>query len=137
MEDDETAIVVTLVYGIRMLGENLEEISVLRHFLRAAPPLYFRIVSAIKRCVNLKTLMVGDLVGRYNAHDERLKLTAGPRLLLFHPFLFAQHPLFLFVRPILFQFYGFLVDRSHPRDTERRLTATFLGSNHHTGFPSS
>ena len=84
MGDDESveqfaARVVPLVNGIRALGEKLEETSVVRHFLRAATARYLPIVLAIEQCVDLKTLMVDDLIGRYKAHDERMKLTAGDR----------------------------------------------------------
>ena len=82
MGDDESveqfaARVVPLVNGIRTLGEKLDEISVVRRFLRAAAARYLPIVSAIEQCVDLKTLTIDDLVGRYKAHDERMKLTSG------------------------------------------------------------
>ena len=82
MGEDETvdafaARVASMVNGIRGLGEKLEDISVVRHFLRAAPPRYMPIVSAIEQCVDLKTLTLDDLVGRFKAHDERMKLSYG------------------------------------------------------------
>src|SRR3954468_2468742 len=69
--------VVTLVNEIRALGENLTEASVVRRFLRAAPPRYLQIVTAIEQCVDLATLTVDDLVGRYKAHDERIRHSLG------------------------------------------------------------
>ncbi|KAK1619296.1 hypothetical protein QYE76_024813 [Lolium multiflorum] len=69
--------VATLVNGIRALGEKLEEISIVRRFLRAAPPRYLPVVSAIEQCVDLKTLTMDDLIGRFKAHDERMKITYG------------------------------------------------------------
>ena len=82
MREDETvdafaSRVATLVNGIRGLDEKLEEISVVRRFLRAAPRRYMSIVSAIEQCVDLKTLTLDDLVGRFKAHDERMKITFG------------------------------------------------------------
>ena len=82
MGEDETvdafaARVASMVNGIRGLGEKLEDISVVRRFLRAAPPRYMPIVSAIEQCVDLKTLTLDDLVGRFKAHDERMKLSYG------------------------------------------------------------
>ncbi|KAK1646352.1 hypothetical protein QYE76_064157 [Lolium multiflorum] len=61
MGEDETvdafaSRVATLVNGIRALDEKLEEISI---------------------CVDLKTLTMDDLVGRFKAHDERMKITYG------------------------------------------------------------
>ncbi|XP_071680491.1 uncharacterized protein [Lolium perenne] len=69
--------VATLVNGIRALDEKLEEISIVRRFLRAALPRYLPVVSAIEQCVDLKTLTMDDLVGRFKAHDERMKITYG------------------------------------------------------------
>src|SRR3954468_124555 len=82
MGDDETvdafaSRVVTLVNGIRALGENLTEASVVHRFLRAAPPRYLQIVTAIEQCVDLETLIVDDLVGWYKAHDERIRHSLG------------------------------------------------------------
>jgi hypothetical protein len=34
-------------------------------------------VSAIEQCVDLKTIPLDDLVGRFKAHDERMKITYG------------------------------------------------------------
>jgi hypothetical protein len=34
-------------------------------------------VSAIEQCVDLKTVTLDDLVGRFKAHDERMKITYG------------------------------------------------------------
>ncbi|XP_073359615.1 uncharacterized protein [Aegilops tauschii subsp. strangulata] len=81
MGEDETvdtfaARVTTMVNRIRSLGEKLD-ISVVWRFLRAAPSRYMSIVSAIEQCVDLKTLTLDDLVGRFNAHDERMKLSYG------------------------------------------------------------
>ncbi|KAK1670120.1 hypothetical protein QYE76_058279 [Lolium multiflorum] len=82
MGEDETldafaSRVATLVNGIRALDEKLEEISIVRRFLRAVPPRYLSVVSAIEQCVDLKTLTMDDLVGRFKAHDERMKITYG------------------------------------------------------------
>src|SRR3954464_2275369 len=54
--------VATIVNGIRAQGEKLEDISVVIHFLRAAPPRYISVVSAIEQCVDLTTLTMDDLV---------------------------------------------------------------------------
>jgi hypothetical protein len=69
--------VVTPVNRIRTLGENLTETSVVRRFLRAAPPRYLQIVTAIEQCVDLATLSIDDLVGRYKAHGERMWYSLG------------------------------------------------------------
>ena len=82
MDDNESvdafaSRVATLVNRIRALGENLTETSVVRRFLRAAPPRYLQIVTAIEQCVDLATLSIDDLVGRYKAHDERMRYSLG------------------------------------------------------------
>jgi hypothetical protein len=69
--------VATIVNGIRGLDEKLDEISVVRRFLHAAPARYISVVSAIEQCVDLKTVMLDDLIERFKAHDERMKITYG------------------------------------------------------------
>lgn len=82
MKDDESvdafaSRVMTLVNGIRVLGKNQTEASVVRRFLCAAPPRYMQIVTAIEQCVDLTTLTVNDLVVLYKAHDERVQNSFG------------------------------------------------------------
>ena len=67
----------TLVNGIRNYGSTLEEVAIVRRFLRAAPARYIQIVTSIEQCLDLKTLTVEDLVGRFKAHDERIRLSFG------------------------------------------------------------
>jgi hypothetical protein len=69
--------VATIVNGIRGLDEKLEEILVVRRFLRAAPARYISVVSVIEQCVDLKTITLDDLVGRFKAHYEQMKITYG------------------------------------------------------------
>lgn len=67
----------TLVNGIRGYGSTLEEVAIVRRFLRAAPARYIQIVTSIEQCLDLNTLTVEDLVGRFKAHDERIRLSFG------------------------------------------------------------
>lgn len=67
----------TLIAGIRSLGENLPELRVVQKFLAAAPARFMHIVTSIEQCVPLDTLSVEDLVGRYKAHEERLRARFG------------------------------------------------------------
>jgi hypothetical protein len=67
----------TIVNGIHRLDEKLEEISVVRCFLCAAPAWYISVVSAIEQCIDLKTVILDNLVRRFKAHDERMKITYG------------------------------------------------------------
>jgi hypothetical protein len=80
MEESETvdqfaSRFVTLINAIRGYGERLDEVKNVRRFLRAAPGRYMQIVTSIEQCIDLNTLTVDDLVGRFKAHDERVRLT--------------------------------------------------------------
>jgi hypothetical protein len=82
MEDSETvdqfaARFGTLINGIRGYGEKLEEVKNVRIFLRAAPTRYMQIVTSIEQCLDLNTLTVEDLIGRFKAHEERIRLSFG------------------------------------------------------------
>lgn len=68
--DAFTLRVTAMVNMIHGLGEKLEDIYVVRRFRRAAPPRYMPIVSAIEQCVDLETLTLDDLIGRFKPHDE-------------------------------------------------------------------
>jgi hypothetical protein len=69
--------VATIVNGIRGLDEKIEEILVVRRFLHAAPARYISVVLAMEQCVDIKTIMLDDFVGRFKVHDERMKITYG------------------------------------------------------------
>jgi len=69
--------VVEITSSIKDLGETLTDIAIVRRFLRAAAPRYMQIVTSIEQCVDLKTLSVAELVGRFKAHDERIRLNFG------------------------------------------------------------
>ncbi|KAK1664293.1 hypothetical protein QYE76_052452 [Lolium multiflorum] len=80
MEESETvdqfaARFVTLINAIRGYGERLDEVKNVRRFLRAAPARHMQIVTSIEQCLDLNTLTVEDLVGRFKAHDERIRLS--------------------------------------------------------------
>lgn len=63
--------------GMRSLREKVPEIAVVRSFLRAAPARYMQLMTSIEQCVNLTTLTVEDLVGRYKAYDKRMQIAFG------------------------------------------------------------
>ncbi|XP_020596269.1 uncharacterized protein LOC110036216 [Phalaenopsis equestris] len=56
--------------GIRSLGEKMEEISVVKKFLRAVPQKYMQIVTAIEQFGDLKNMTVEEVVGRLKVHKE-------------------------------------------------------------------
>ena len=62
---DEFAMKLTsIVTGIRSLGEQVDETSVVKKFLRAAPHRYMQIVTSIEQFGDLKTMSVEEVVSR-------------------------------------------------------------------------
>lgn len=66
-----------LVSSIRALGDEVRELTIVQKFLQGAPTRLMHIVSAIEQCVDLKTLTVEDLFGRFKAHEERVRIRFG------------------------------------------------------------
>ncbi|PWA73003.1 hypothetical protein CTI12_AA185870 [Artemisia annua] len=54
----------TIVTGIRSLGETIEEITVVKKFLRAVPIRFMQIVTSIEQFGDLKNMTVEEVVGR-------------------------------------------------------------------------
>ena len=59
--------------NIRVLGEVMEESSVVRKILRAVPHKFLQIASNIEQFEDMKAMTVEELVGRLKAHEERMK----------------------------------------------------------------
>ena len=59
--------------NIRVLGEVMEESSVVRKILRAVPDKFLQIASNIEQFGDMKAMTVEELVGRLKAHEERMK----------------------------------------------------------------
>ncbi|XP_023767822.1 uncharacterized protein LOC111916382 [Lactuca sativa] len=78
----------TIVTGIRSLGEKIEEITVMKKFLRAVPIRFIQIVTSIEQFGDLKNMTVEEVMGRLKTHEERLRSygekEGGPSLLLTH-----------------------------------------------------
>lgn len=72
-----TTRVVEIIGGIKDLGENLTEISIVHHFLRAVAPRYMQLITSIEQCMDLKTLSVAELVERFKARDESIWMNFG------------------------------------------------------------
>lgn len=62
-----------IVTNIRVLGETMEESSVVRKILRAVPEKYLQIASNIEQFGDLKVMTVEEVVGRLKEHEERMK----------------------------------------------------------------
>ena len=74
-----------IVTNIRVLGETMEESSVVRKILRAVPDKFLQIASNIEQFGNIKVMIVEEVVGRLKAHELRMKgrnESAGRQLLL-------------------------------------------------------
>ena len=76
-----------MVASIRALGDELKELTVVQKILQAAPARFMHLVTSLEQCIDLKTLTVEDLFGRFQAHDERVRMrfgdpVGGQRLLL-------------------------------------------------------
>ena len=56
----------TIVSGIHSLGDIMEEISVVKKFLRIVPPRFIQIVT-------LENMSVEEVVGCLKVHEERLR----------------------------------------------------------------
>ena len=62
-----------IVTNIRVLGEKIEESSVMRKILRAVPDKFLQIASNIEQFGNVKVMTVEEVVGRLKAHELRMK----------------------------------------------------------------
>lgn len=58
-----------IVTNIRVLGETMEESSVVRKILRAVPEKYLQIASNMEQFGDLKVMTVEEVVGRLKAHE--------------------------------------------------------------------
>ena len=59
--------------NIRVLGEEIEESSIVRKIRRAVPDKFLQIASNIEQFGDKKTMTVEDLVGHLKAQEERIK----------------------------------------------------------------
>lgn len=63
----------TIVNEIRVLGDKMEERTVVKKFLRAVPDKFLPIVSTIEQFADMKTMTVMEVVGRLKVYEERTK----------------------------------------------------------------
>ena len=62
-----------IVSDIRSLGDMVEEISVVKKFLRVVPPRFMQIVTSIEQFGDLKNMSVEEVIGCLKVHEERLR----------------------------------------------------------------
>ena len=61
----------------RTLGDEVDEVTVVRKFLQARPPRYHHITMSIETLLDVEDVPVEELVGRLKAAEERHALTGG------------------------------------------------------------
>ncbi|XP_022945941.1 uncharacterized protein LOC111450032 [Cucurbita moschata] len=71
--DGFTMKLMTIVSGIRLLGSMVEEIFVVKKFLRVVPPKFMQIVTSIEQFGDFKNISDEEVVGRLKVHEERLR----------------------------------------------------------------
>jgi hypothetical protein len=76
-----------MVTSIHTLGYELKELTVVHKILQAAPARFMHLVTSLEQFIDLKALTVEDLFGRFQAHEERVRMrfgdpTGGHHLLL-------------------------------------------------------
>jgi hypothetical protein len=69
--DDFGMRITNLVGNLKTLGENIEDVRVVKKFLRVVPPRFQQVVVSLEMFVDLKTLTVEELIGRLRAAEER------------------------------------------------------------------
>lgn len=63
--------ITNLVGNLKTLGDNIDDVHVVKKFLRVVPPRFTQVVVSIEMFVDLKTLTVEGHVGRLRAAEER------------------------------------------------------------------
>lgn len=63
--------ITNLVGNLKTLGETVEDIRVVKKFLRVAPPRFTQVVVNIEMFCDLKKLTIDDLIGRLRSAEDR------------------------------------------------------------------
>jgi hypothetical protein len=63
--------ITNLVGNLKTLGENIDDVRVVKKFLPVVPPRFTQVVVSIEMLCNLKDLTVEELIGRLRAAEER------------------------------------------------------------------
>ena len=62
-----------IVTNIRSLCYNVKEIFIVKKFFQVVPSRFMQIVTSIEQINNLKNMLVEQVVGHLNVHEERLR----------------------------------------------------------------
>jgi hypothetical protein len=69
--DDFGMRITNLVRNLKTLGESIDDVRVVKKFLRVVPPRFTQVVVSIEMFCHLKELTVEELIGRLRAAEER------------------------------------------------------------------
>jgi hypothetical protein len=61
-----------MVTSICPFGDEMNELMVVQKILQAAPARFMHLLTFLEQCIDLKMLIVEDLFGRFQLHEERL-----------------------------------------------------------------
>ena len=65
--------ITNLVADLNVLGETIDDVKVVKKFLRVAPARFTSVIVSIEMFCDLKKLTVEELIGRLRAAEERLE----------------------------------------------------------------
>ena len=71
--DDFSMKLTTIVTNIHSLGDKVEEIYVIKKFLRVVPLRFMQIVMSIEQFDDLKNMSVEEIVGCFMVHEAKLR----------------------------------------------------------------
>jgi len=71
--DDFGMRITNLVADLKVLGETIDDVKVVKKFLRVAPARFTSVIVSIEMFCDLKKLTVAELIGRLRAAEERLE----------------------------------------------------------------
>ena len=71
--DDFAMKLTTIVSNIRSLSDMVEEIFVVKKFLRVVLPRFMQIVTSIEQFDDLKNMSIEEVISRLKVHEERLR----------------------------------------------------------------
>ena len=68
---DDFSMRITNLVNLKTLGETIDDVKVVKKFLRVAPARFTSVIVSIEMFCDLKKLSVEELIGRLRAAEER------------------------------------------------------------------
>ncbi|GKB50508.1 hypothetical protein Tco_0901261 [Tanacetum coccineum] len=96
MKEDETidtftVKLTTLVNKAASLGHTMEDETLVRKLLNAAPDRYLQIVASIEQHSDLDEMSVDEAIGRLKTYEERIKYKRGKQVDSQESLMFTRH----------------------------------------------